>query len=230
MNIDDEMLMAYADGELRPDAAAAVEAAMAADPAVAAAVARHRALRERLRASFAAAVDEPVPARLAAMLSDDARVVPLRPAAGTRRRARTWLAMAASLAAGVLVAQWLPSWPSSPVGDDMAARGALARGLDRQLSGETDGPVVAGLSFRATDGRYCRTFRSRIDAPVAGLACRDCAHWRVVALATDDASTAGDLRTASSLPPAVLAEVDERLDGEPLDAVQERVARDAGWR
>ena len=42
---------------------------------------------------------------------------------------------------------------------------------------------------------------------------------------------AGEYRQASSaLPPAVLAEIDARLQGEPLDAAAERKARDAGWR
>jgi anti-sigma factor RsiW len=58
MNFDDETLMAYADGELDGTARAAVEAAMAADAALAERVARHHELRRRLQAAF-----EPVRAR-----------------------------------------------------------------------------------------------------------------------------------------------------------------------
>jgi hypothetical protein len=40
-----------------------------------------------------------------------------------------------------------------------------------------------------------------------------------------------EMRTASTaLPPALLEQVDARMEGEPLDAKGERAARDAGWR
>ncbi|MFN3843995.1 MAG: zf-HC2 domain-containing protein, partial [Rehaibacterium terrae] len=63
MRISDERLMAYVDGELDAAQAAQVEAAIAADPALAAAVARQRRLRERLRAAFDPVLDQPVPER-----------------------------------------------------------------------------------------------------------------------------------------------------------------------
>lgn len=64
MSFSDETLMAYADGELGEPERSAVEAAERADPAVAAAIARHRALRTDVFAAFAGVLDEPVPARL----------------------------------------------------------------------------------------------------------------------------------------------------------------------
>lgn len=65
-------LMAYIDGELAPDDAARVEAAMASDPALAAQVERGRRLRAQLRSAFDPVLDEPVPARFAALLRGDA--------------------------------------------------------------------------------------------------------------------------------------------------------------
>ena len=64
MNFSDETVMAYADGELDAASRAAVEAAMATDPQLAQRVARHRALRERLRAALRPVLDEPLPERL----------------------------------------------------------------------------------------------------------------------------------------------------------------------
>jgi anti-sigma factor RsiW len=66
MSISDEMLMAYADGELEAAERAQVEAAMKADPDVARRVERHKALRRQLNATFDRVLDEPVPDRLVA--------------------------------------------------------------------------------------------------------------------------------------------------------------------
>jgi hypothetical protein len=70
MSIPEELLMAYADGELNAIENAAerakVEAAMKADPEVARRIERHKALRKRMSATFDRVLDEPVPDRLVA--------------------------------------------------------------------------------------------------------------------------------------------------------------------
>lgn len=258
MKVSEQMLFAYVDGELDDEEASLVEQAMREDPALASAVAAQRALREELRQAFAPVLDEPVPERLLTAVSADsthadagarARVVPLDAARGPRR-ARTsevraprrgwrwpeWTALAASLAIGVLVAPWLrPDGPPALLeisGEGLVARAGLARALDTRLSseGDGDGPVSVGLSFRARDGDYCRTFSMAPPRAVAGLACRDGDQWRITAL-SESTPADGELRLASSpLPPAILAEVDARLEGEVLDASGERAARQAGWR
>lgn len=68
MNITDHELQAYVDGELAPEDAARVEAACAADPQLAARLAREQRLRERVRGGFDGVLDEPVPDRLASLL------------------------------------------------------------------------------------------------------------------------------------------------------------------
>ena len=40
----------------------------------------------------------------------------------------------------------------------------------------------------------------------------------------------GELRSASSMPMAILQAVDASIAGEPLDAAAEEKAREAGWR
>ena len=57
MKFSQEDLMAYADGELDAETRAAVEAAMAEDPSIAAEVARHRALRDRVHGAFAGTLE-----------------------------------------------------------------------------------------------------------------------------------------------------------------------------
>jgi anti-sigma factor RsiW len=64
MTIPDETLMAYADDELEPAQHAEVEAALAADPKLAARVEAHRALRKKLNAAFDPVLMETVPSTL----------------------------------------------------------------------------------------------------------------------------------------------------------------------
>lgn len=240
--ITDETLMAFVDGELDPIGAAAVEEAMRANPEVASAVEAARALRERVGAAYASVLHEPVPARLLAAAS----AAPSVPRHISRRRGspratfapgRRWLqlsAIAASLALGVMIAPWLrPEAPSmlDATGSSLIAGGDLAQALQSRLAsdGANAGPVSVGLSFRASDGSFCRTFVLARPHSMAGLACRDAGQWHISAL-SEAAPEGGQLRLASSsLPPAILAEVDARLDGESLDAEGERAARRAGW-
>ncbi len=239
-DIDDATLMAYVDGELPAAEAARVEAAVAADPALADAVARHRAMRARIAEAYAPLVDEPVPEHLRAMLAaPSADVVDLRahaastPEPARRWSTREWIAMAACLLLGIALARLLPTSPPAVVDDAMLAQGTLARGLDDALAGtpDADAPVVVNLSFRARSGEICRAFTLRAPRPLAGLACREGDDWRVNTLTATRTAPAGGLRTASSaLPPAVLAEIDTRIGGEPLDAAGERAARAVDWR
>jgi len=98
--LSDTDLNAYADGQLAPARAAAVEAVLAGDPALAAHVADIRAQNAALRDALDEMLAEPIPERLL----DAAR--PPR-AAGRAMRARRWVApvfaAAATLVLGVAV-------------------------------------------------------------------------------------------------------------------------------
>ena len=238
---DPQMLMAYADGELVAADAARVEAAMARDPALARIVDAHRALQAQLAGAFSGVLAEPVPARLQATLHAAARDPRRLRSSAPRWTRREWLAMAASLLVGIALALALPrsglrrhdAGGAAPmlVDADFVARGALARALDAQLSGAASADVQPELSFRAQDGRYCRSFRVHAARPLAGLACRDGAVWRVSTLATAvDVGTGAMRQAGSTLPPAVLADIDAHIDGQALDADGERKARAHGWR
>lgn len=237
-----EELMAYADGELDGDAAARVAAAVTADTALAERVATHRRLRGRLRDAYDPVLGQPVPLRLqaaAARLAKAQRDATAGPSPVARRRAwPAWTALAASLVAAVLLARMLPTESTVPgigtrVDGDRVAVGALADSLEAQVSGGPPGGDAVSLhfSFRATDGRPCRTFVLHGDKPLAGLACRETEAWHVDVLVDAPQAQAAEMRMASSaLPPLLLEVVDARIAGEPLDAAQEDAAIRAGWR
>lgn len=246
MNITDQEIQAYVDGELAPEDAARVDAAIAADVMVAARVERERRLRAMLRGAYDPVLSEPAPDRLRMLLADgetaspggtrgdDANVVELRPrgtAAPSRWRAPLF-ALAASVAA-LAVSMWLrPGAPMQMEDGQLVARGGFARDLDSVLASApaADAATSIGLTFRDVDGRVCRSFANR-DIATSGLACRVGDRWVLPVVSRTGAGERGEIRQASSAMPAeVQAAVDARLQGDVFDAAQERAARDAGWR
>ncbi len=238
--------MAYADGELDAATRAAVEAAMADDPQLAQRVARHQRLRTRLSGAFDPVLDEPLPERLLNTVRSapaNARadnVVPLqRPRASAPRWSwPQWGAIAASLVAGALLAPLLLRPPAdaalSTREGQVLAGGVLSRALSEQLASRQsrDAPVQIGVSFRARDGEYCRTFMLRDKSALAGLACHNHGSWRLQLLtaAASPVTAPGAYRpAAAALPPAVMRAADELISGEPLDANAEAAARGRHW-
>lgn len=237
----DDDLMAYADGQLVGERGARLAAAVAADAALRQRVEALAEQRRRVAAAFADVLDEPVPERLGALLApppvvDLAAERQRRAApAAARRPASSWLqwgGMAASLVLGVVLGWQLG--PGGAGGDALLAEadGQVVAGgrLSRVLDGQAAGGVAVPLSFVAKDGRYCRAFST---GHVAGLACRDAAHWTVqttVAAAPSDGHGGGLRQASSALPAALLEAIDARIDGAALSAEQEQAARERGWR
>lgn len=228
MSIDPELLMAYADGELRPIEAKRVERAIAADPALGEEVARHRALRARLGGHFAAVAQEPVPDHLAAMIRASAVDLP------THRRSRrmpAWApwsgAVAAALVLGLFVGRGMPGPGVVQTRDGrLYAAGALAGALDQQLAAN-DGAVQVVVSFRDRDGRYCRVFRSQ---PTDGIACHEAKGWALRQTMGGSRASTGGYAQAGSADAALMAAAQELMAGDPLDAAAEARARAAGWK
>ncbi|HEX7849950.1 MAG TPA: anti-sigma factor [Sphingomonas sp.] len=227
-DIPPDMLMAYADGELGPLDAKRVERAIAADPALAAEVERHRALRDRIAGSFAPIADEPVPDRLAALLQSNVVPLPLPAPRPILTRWREASALAACLVLGLVIGVGVPrDGPVAARSDGLYAAGPLARALDTQ-AGAADGAVRVAVSFRDRKGAYCRVFGS---AAADGIACRDANGWALRRTQQGAAPrSAGGYAQAGSIDPELMAAAQDMMAGEPLDAAAEKAARDAGWR
>ncbi len=253
MTITEETLMAYVDGELDPAASQAVESAMREDPQIEERVARHQALRQRVRAAFSGELDEQVPERLLAAATGATRpqaanVVDLKDARATiarslsparRNSTRATVAIAASLVAGVGLGflMWGRSVSPLALSPDgaLVARGSLASALSEQLAAEQlRGSVVQiGISFLAKSGDYCRTFALSSAVSPSGLACRHGREWQIQVLsqaAGADTAAAPEYRTAgSAIPTPILKSVEAEIVGEPLDQTGESEARRRDW-
>lgn len=162
-----------------------------------------------------------------------ARAARQAPAAPKRR----WAAIVGGAVAACLAIALLMSWnmdwsghpmPTAGAPDGIVADARLVHALDGQLAGAQDpgAPIRIGLTVRAADGRYCRTFSLEHSA---GLACRGASAWTVRALAPSEDAGAG--RTAASaLPPSVLQSLAALSPGPTLDAKAEAAARQRNWR
>jgi hypothetical protein len=249
--VDDETLMAYADGELEPAARLAVEEAAARDPVVADRLKAHAALREKMAEAFADVLHDPVPASLRALASGEAPSGAVIDFAAARTRLNPEVrrkialptmsgAMAACLAAGLLLGAGLgalrPAALITGRAGSLLAQGPLVAALDTQLSARppANQSIRIGISFRNTKNEYCRTFRIDGDGALAGIACRTPAAWSVnmaAATAARVTSVSPAYRTASSVfPPLVMQTVQDMSVGAPLDADAEGRAKAAGWR
>jgi hypothetical protein len=257
MNISDETLMAFADGELDATESAAVEKAMRENPDIEKRVARHRALKDRVRLAYSAELMEPVPERLlAAARRGPGKVVDLGEARASHARQATASALAAraarvaaarrrwqplgTVAAGVLLGLGLGYgiWQQNNgllTRDSTGvwvARGDLDAALSHQLAAEqtATSKIRMGVSYLTKAGEYCRTFQLSGTSVPSGIACRGAKEWRIELLA-QSAAGAAEYRTAGSdMPPLLLKSIETEIKGEPLDQAGEATARAQGWQ
>ena len=228
---DEEEFFAWLDGELDGTAAAAVEARVAADPALAKRARAHRALGAGLRGAFDPVMTATAPGHFGAAPIDLG-------AARERLRQRRpnglpqWAAIAATLVLGIGLGTTIggrgSNAPTAIEGGRLVAAAELRQALDRQLA-STDQRGAAtriGLTFRNHDGALCRSFDGRDGA---GLACRSGDKWRIEALFGPSIG-GGEYRAASGADPRLGDLIDQVVEGEPLDAAQEREARSRYWR
>ena len=231
--ISEEMLVAWCDGELDEVNRRRVDRAVADDPELAARVAAHRQLRETLAGHFAPIVEEGVPDRFTAMLTEGA--TPIAAARSDPARSVRWAGwaissgVAASLLVGLAIGR-LSGGEDDGVavrGGHMVAQGMIASALDAQLASAQAGRAVQiGLSFRRKDGRWCRSFDS---AAMGGVACRKGKRWRLEQLVPGSAGSSA-YRQAASGDPRIMETVEAMVEGVPADAAQEAQAKAAGWR
>lgn len=197
--LDDEILMAYADGQLEAAERAEIEAALAENPEARETVQLFQDTRFTLSGLYDAPLREAVPVRLLATLQEDNRVVafPRQHQCWYRSTAIPWslaatvAICAVGLATGIFTSTDLFSSKVQPALTDSL----LNRALENQPSGTP--LVIAGngvtreimplLTFQDTAGRYCREFENQLihafgkNNVTVGVACRDSDGWQVQA-------------------------------------------------
>ena len=233
--IEEEKFFAWLDGELSPEEASRVEAAVAADPELSRKADEHRAMAASLRGAFASVADAPVPESIAVALRPD-NVVDFAQARKSRdaRQVPFWAqmaALAATLAVGIFTGNVLLPAPSGPVQVEagrLVAGGALEKALYASLASapSNKGPRI-GMTYREKSGAICRTF---MQDGSSGLACREKHGWRIRGLFENAAGQSSEYRMASGPDQRLMDMVDESIAGEPFDAAQERAALKRGWQ
>jgi hypothetical protein len=240
--MDKDRLAAFVDGELSPEAAAAVAMHLADHPADQAYVDDLFAANEALAQAFSAPLHEPVPEPIRAAIMGQAasNVVTFRP----RPRLPAvlgGLALAATVAAAALILPGLlrDTAPAGIALGPMAAADPLARVLDGSVSGAPvmlDGGREAMVlaSFALPDGRLCREFEvvdqaaARVDFAVG---CRAGSGWQVEAALAEVAAAEDGFVPAGGLETDTLTRFLERHGNpEALDAAAEAGAIRNGWR
>lgn len=187
MQIDDETLMALADGELDRAESARISAAIADDPEAQARLRRFAETRARLKALStegpARQADDALIARIrAAGVAPQAPAAlapaPAPPPAANANRA-PWAAVAAALTAAVVGLGW---WQMGDAPDglpraEVAALDSLRSGQATVLEDGRDLTVIA--SYRTAEGAFCREYETARDASLTvTVACREGGDWQ----------------------------------------------------
>jgi hypothetical protein len=228
--IEGEKLIAFVDGEASESERAEIEAAAAADPRLAARIEAHRRLRAELARTYAPIAEESSPQLLVDLAKGRAPGVVNFAARARRSFAVQAAVLAACLVGGVLLGLFAAREDRLVVADAQGLRAgrALSRFLDTRLASEAEPTdrMRVGMSFRNRDGDYCRIF----ELPrLGGLACKTGRIWRIQVAERVQAQD-GAYRMAGAEAPGALAAMNAIIQGEPLDAAQERAARSRGWR
>lgn len=246
MTVSDEELAAFIDGECDAAATARIEQAAQADPSLAARIGAERALRERLRSSFAPVLTEAVPPQWEAMIRaaaepaaapviDLAAVRAQRAEASRPSRAPIWRqawiggAMAASLVLGLFLGGVQNGGiPIAAENGALVAKGQLAEALDTQLASAQSGKALRMLAtFRSSDGALCRAFSG---ATASGIACHSADGWQLRHILPGTPADTTQYRQAGSADAELMAIAQQMASGDPFDASQEAQARKNRWR
>lgn len=239
MNITDEVLMAYADGELDEQKAEAVRIAVENDKTLQQRLAHLEEVDDLLRAAFPAPVDETD--RFDELLREPAEVVTLKPRV---RSVRQWIPAGAAIAAGVagiMIGSVMTGGSAglmTVASGDVHVAGVVQNVLNARPAGDVayeDGfRVTPVLSFVANDGRHCREVRiAGHDASARFVACMNAQDqgWEVEALARAPAEASADgYQTAGGGADPVIDAAFARLGvKQMLDVEGERAAIERRW-
>lgn len=220
---EDETIIAFLDDELDSVTREAFTRTLAGEPRLRSRVEAHRRLKVRIAAETRDGSRDPIPDEWRRMILE------AEPGARARLQWRPWAAMAACLTIGVLAGRFAGPRPEVTTPGQLVGT-EIATALDQVSETYAGAAVQIGLTFRRSDGRYCRTFTSARRG-LAGVACREDAGWRAETLTAWRPAQMSEYRQLGSDTPApVLASVDQLIAGEPLDREAAARARSRGWR
>ncbi len=232
-NLTDEVLCAYLDGELSPEARAALEHQLLSEPGARVRLDRLRDSDDRLRRAFAlpsAAAADPLVQLLTAGEHDN--VVSMHASSLRRYAAPIGLALAATVAGLAIGFGWRGAIdaPVSNAASGLALSDKLHDALDRNASGQPRAGVMVLFTFRRDDGAPCRQFEVADGAVSAeGVACRSAdkrwqvSAWRVMPRTNDGFRTAGGDESP------IEAMVDALDASGPLSPTEEAALIAKGW-
>jgi hypothetical protein len=208
LHLTDEILMAFADGELDDPVAAAVAKVMAQDPAVARKIVEFQQSRRLTRSVFASNLASDVPSELRAAISAQieayeaasavgVRPEPVRPKSlWPRRMTPMKMALAASLAAVAVTGGYFIGQQSQPEAGRLAQLEdpLVLRELSRLESGRDAELPVGRLrvisTYRLPNDALCREFRLQSNSMTTGaVACRT-DEWKVTLALAEPANGA----------------------------------------
>lgn len=193
-HISDDMLMAYADGELSGEDVQRVKSALETDPDLQAKLDRHIALKTLIDEGVDAALQAPMPAGLIASIEAD-KAADISQETERHRpnlmaHIKTWWDNAllpdtgwqgavASAAVALAVVAVLVETTDQTV-ETMPQQ--LVAALDSWSDNNTAGGVTVQNSYLNGAGQFCRTFSERETLKKKGLACRNMGGaWTLVA-------------------------------------------------
>jgi len=224
IELNDELLSAFLDGQLDEPTRLAVEQALASDPGARVRLEHMRHADALLRAAvpeLPTPAGDPLAARIERGTPLPARRLPMLPAVAA--------CLVAALC-GVLIGRWMQRAPDPWVDAAGAIGGTLLQVLEQHASGARDAEVHVMLSTQLQDGRFCRQFAVERPGGGEGVACRkrDSGQWQLLGW---DSTVQG----SDGFRPAAGSELlDTMLDrlgaGEALTTERERALLERGWR
>lgn len=182
-NISDEMIMAYADGELEKEHVLVIENALKNDAGLRAKIARHHALRAEVELAFNEVDNTAVPEAILDLLQQDSNKVETNNVVNLSRSWWQPTSIAAAITIAFIVGLVIDA-PANNSNDLMATTEQFANLMNTTTSGITTMGIEVQASFLKPDGSLCRTFQNKhSDNLMDGLSCREAdGYWKMVVL------------------------------------------------
>ena len=233
MKVNDEMLMAFVDGELDSATTEEVRRATERDAGLARRAEEFRDASQWSKEAFAGILREPAPERLVnAVLARPSNVLPLR----RRLLPAQALPLAASIAILFGAAGYWLGQQQPPQGMALLGAGPVAHILAQTPSGQSNAVPFGGGEMRLetlaaykVDGGLCRTFSLSGGADIwRGVGCARGGDWTVEIAASVPAD--GYIPASSGAAAGIDAFLDAAGAGEPLNPEEEEAAARAAFR